>query len=189
MKSIEGAYATTVCKCGTTGRVRTTALANGSTKSCGCLNMDLLRQRAKHGHARSTGLSSTYVTWQSMLRRCEMPNATGYQWYGGRGIKIAPEWHDFGTFLRDMGERPSPKHTLDRRDANGDYTPQNCRWATRTEQSTNRRNTVWITFEGQTLCMSEWARVLGLSVITIRNRLHAGMPVEQVLSRKDLRHA
>ncbi len=186
--SIEGAYAITRCACGNIHKTRTTSLADRGTKSCGCLRRE--GRGPVHGHARtgSTGLTPTYMSWQSMLRRCEIPSASGYAWYGGRGITVAPEWHDFQTFLRDMGERPSSSHSLDRIDPNGHYMPGNCRWATKAEQSRNLRTNVWITFNGETLCMTDWAKRTGLSVTTIRNRLHAGLPEELILTRKDLRH-
>jgi hypothetical protein len=190
VEALEGAYAKCLCDCGKSARPRLTSLAQGKTRSCGCLNLDLLRQRATHGHARSSGLSPTYISWQSMIRRCTMPGATGYLHYGGAGVRVHPEWlGSFETFLRDVGERPSLGHSLDRFPiSQGDYVPGNVRWATKSEQTLNRKTTVWITFEGETMCMTAWARRTGIRLGTLRNRLiNLGLPVEQVLSRKDLR--
>jgi hypothetical protein len=189
VEALEGPCARCRCDCGNLTWPRKTSLGMGKTKSCGCLNLDILRQRATHGHARSSGLSPTYGSWQSMLRRCEIPSATNYSYYGGAGVKVHPEWlESFEAFLRDVGERPSLQHSLDRYpNFNGNYEPGNVRWATKHEQSVNRRSTIWITFNGETLCMTDWARRTGLRLGTIRSRLIARLPVEQVLARKDLR--
>jgi hypothetical protein len=108
--------------------------------------------------------------WRQMLRRCESPGQDNWRWYGGRGIKVCPEWHSFAAFYRDMGDPPSGK-TLDRRDPDGDYTPDNCRWATPQEQCRNTRANRPLTHDGRTLCLAEWAEVTGIKEATIRSRL------------------
>lgn len=80
-----------------------------------------------------------YSTWQGMRQRCNNKKTNNYQHYGGRGIKVCERWDSFANFLADMGERPSPRHTLDRIDNDGDYEPDNCKWSTRVEQISNRR--------------------------------------------------
>lgn len=113
-----------------------------------------------------------------MNRRCNNPNSTrDYPDYGGRGIRICERWKSFEIFRADMGER-SPGTSLDRIDGNGNYEPTNCRWATPTEQSINRKSTKWITHDGMTLCIKQWAEKLGVHRETVSRRLRRGKGVD-----------
>lgn len=115
------------CDCGGETVVMASNLKNGNSRTCGC-------SRITHGATDTP----TYRSWHSMIHRCSSPYTNGYENYGGRGIKVCPEWSDFEQFLADMGERPAGK-TLDRIDPDGDYEPSNCRWATPVEQAANKR--------------------------------------------------
>lgn len=126
-----------VCDCGTEKFVGSQNLRNGSTKSCGCFRKQHLREsRTIHGYTKTR----TYRSWSQMKNRCGNPNYINYSSYGGRGIKVCERWENFENFLEDMGERPLGK-SLDRIDVDGDYEPNNCRWATLEEQAQNKRKT------------------------------------------------
>ena len=126
-----------------------------------------------------------YGIWQAMKRRCNNPNCKAYQWYGARGIKVCSEWQTFQGFLAGVGERPTPKHQLDRHpDKNGNYEPGNVRWATSQQQQSNKRNNVLLTWQGKTQTATEWATELGLPVERTLWRVNHGLPVEQVLAKE-----
>jgi len=120
--------------------------------------------------------------WLKMMQRCGNPKQVGYHNYGGRGIKVCDRWHKLSNFIADMGPRPSPKHSIERRDNNGDYTPSNCKWATRHEQHRNMRRNVWLTLDGVTLCLKDWARSTGMDQMTIKGRLRRGWSVRDTLT-------
>jgi hypothetical protein len=126
--------------------------------------------------------SSEERCWLKMWQRCTNPKQMGYKNYGGRGIKVCERWSKFVNFLTDLGPKPTPKHSIERRDNNGDYTPTNCYWATRHQQHRNTRKNVWITFEGETLCLKDWERRLGMGSMTLKGRLARGWSVRDALT-------
>jgi hypothetical protein len=125
-----------------------------------------------------------YAAWSNMKYRCNNPRAKQYPDYGGRGIRVCDSWQrSFLAFLADMGPRPSPKHSLDRYpDNDRDYEPGNCRWATASQQNSNRRGNVVIEQDGERLLLKHAAERVGLANATVRRRIRCGMSVSDALS-------
>ena len=127
-------------------------------------------------------------SYRSMMDRCYRETAKNYPFYGGRGVAVCSEWHNieaFENWVKASGFRKGL--TLERIDPNGNYCPENCRWATSKEQANNRRNTLLLEYNGVCRPVSEWANVLGLSKSTISNRYYRGLPIEKILAKEDLR--
>jgi hypothetical protein len=172
-----------ICDCGNEATIYMNALRRGQTKSCGCLHRDICsRLSTTHGHTKRGQWSAEYRAWSCMLTRCENPNCKNYPNYGGRGIKVCEKWHSFEVFFGDMGERPSPRHSLDRwPDNDGDYEPGNCRWATRRQQGRNRTTNAYVVVQGERLVLAEACERYGISHSRVRSRIKAGWPVEKAV--------
>lgn len=118
-----------------------------------------------------------------MHQRCTNPNAQMWKHYGARGIAVDPRWNDFETFIRDMGPRP-PRHSLERKDNDGNYSPENCHWATSEAQARNTSRSRRLTLNGETRTVSEWAQLTGIHKATIGARIRLGWSVEEALTAR-----
>lgn len=169
------------CDCGTERVACGDDLRRGQTQSCGCLSRENTRNRAAHGAARDSGRTREYRAWVSMRQRCQNPDNAAFPDYGGRGITVCNRWTDFANFLADMGHRPSPRHSIDRIDNDGNYEPENCRWATQIEQANNKRDTRKYLYEGQMLPITEIAQHAGIDAKILRDRLSNGWSMERAI--------
>ena len=139
-------------------------------RSCGCYN------KGKHNHCIKGKTSKAYKAWSSMKARCNNPNNKSYALYGGRGIKVCKEWKCFDAFYKDMGDAPR-NLSLDRLDNSKGYYKENCRWATMSEQSRNRRSNNPIYYNGEYRLAIEWAELLGATYDQIKYRARNNLPL------------
>lgn len=170
------------CDCGNLTIARASNLRSGNTASCGCFHMEqLVLQHITHG--RSTSI--IYRNWATMIQRCKNPKMHNYERYGGRGIKVCDEWQQsFELFYAHVSNLPhfgEKGRTLDRVDNEGNYEPGNVRWATATEQGRNARNSRWITHDGKTQHIKDWAEELGIGYGTLKSRFRYGWSAERAL--------
>jgi len=137
----------------------------------------------KHGCSHRGRETPEYRTWKDIKKRCYDTHCIGYHDYGARGINVCERWREnFPAFLADMGQKPTPEHSIDRIDNNGNYEPGNCRWATRKVQNRNKGNNRIIEFNGHAKSLAEWAEELGMNYMTLYNRLRLGWSVERAFT-------
>ena len=159
------------CDCGVVKTVPGSDLRSGKICSCGCLKHDT-KVRLTHGGSGT----KLYEVFKTMHRRCESPSSNRYNHYGARGISVCEEWSNFDAFREwAYTNGYSEGLTLDRIDNNGNYCPENCRWATAKEQSNNRRNSVWVEINGVRKTVAEWSNVSGISPYTLYSRVNRGV--------------
>ncbi len=172
------------CDCGDTKVIALRHLQSGGTKSCGCYHSDALRSRATHGHTTNGRKTSTYLSWREMFVRCYRKTSSEFKNYGARGITVCDRWKTFEVFFSDMGEKPTPKHSIDRYpDNNGNYEPGNCRWATSTEQNRNRRSNRYVTAFGRTQLLTDWSKEFGIPMNRLGSRLDRGWEPERAITQ------
>ena len=167
--SKDGRHITWLCKCdcGAKPVVIGWLLRSGFTKSCGCLSRETtIAKFTTHGMAGTR----IYAVWNSMVMRCHNKNSLSYKHYGAKGIKVCKRWRKFENFLDDMGQ-PDVGLQLERKNNNGNYTPANCKWATLHEQARNKSTSRKITFNGKTLCLCDWSKIVGIGQLTISCRI------------------
>jgi len=168
------------CQCGGVKVLKSDAITSGKTLSCGCLHLERARSfRRTHG-ATAGGASRTYRIWCGMKARCDTPTTTGFPSYGGSGVTYDAPWAEFSSFLEDMGECPSSKHSLDRIDGIAGYSKNNCRWATAVEQTRNQRTNITVVVRGVKQLARDVAASNGTPLPTFKKRLYTyRWPVEQ----------
>jgi hypothetical protein len=167
-----------LCDCGEQCVVRRPNLLYGGSRSCGCLRAEISGART-----RTHGMSKTaiYKVWCGMIERCENPLSTGYHKYGARGVRVCERWKSFDLFYKDMGPRPTRKHSIDRVDNNGPYAPDNCRWATAEEQQSNTRKSVRVAVNGCLITAAEAERVFGINRNRIYSRIRSGRSIDDLI--------
>ena len=168
-----------ICECGNNTSVTGKNLRNGTTKSCGCLHREKFNH-VIHGK-RNTRI---YRIWRNMLNRCECKSHTEYPRYGGRGITVCSEWKNFIAFYDwSMSNGYTDNLSIDRKDVNGNYCPENCRWATPKEQSRNTRRNRMLEYNGKVQCVADWEAETGIHRSLIQQRIdRLGWSVEKALS-------
>ena len=171
------------CDCGSEKDVFWQALADGRVKSCGCLNRELTAKRG-HDNARHGGCGTRlYRIFRSMRERCERPRHMHYASYGGRGIKVCPEWRGNFAAFREWATSHgyADNLSIDRIDNDRGYSPDNCRWVDTRAQGNNRRTCHLLTVSGQTHTISQWAKLTGIGKTTIKERMRRGWSAERAL--------
>lgn len=170
-----------LCDCGNIIKVPTGSLSGYNTKSCGCLNRDRLIQRNKENATHGLSRTPLYINWGGMIQRCTNIKDPHFKDYGARGIKVCDRWRSFENFLADMGPKPTPDHSIERRNNNGNYEPSNCYWGTYIDQANNRRSNTLLLYKDKEYTATQLAREHGINVETFYYRLTVGWTIEEAV--------
>lgn len=177
-----GTRYTCKCDCGNTVDVRSSNLSNGHTRSCGCLQVQVISNICKNRITHGLINTSEYGVWNKMKQRCINSNNPAYKNYGGRGITVCNRWlNSFEDFYKDMGPRPSENHTIDRMNNNGNYEPENCYWATWIQQANNRRNNRIVFYNNTKYTIAQLSRKYNINSNLLNSRLYLGWSVEDAI--------
>lgn len=160
------------CDCGNKKEVNLSKLTSDNTKSCGCLQQESRKKSTKtHGMVGSR----LYNIWNGIRERCTNPKSSIYSHYGGRGIKLSDQWLDFTSFMHwSLSNGYENDLTIERKDVNGDYCPENCKWVSMEHQNLNKRNTLLVEYKGEIKPLKTWCEELGLGYVRIWKRLNKG---------------
>lgn len=168
-----------LCDCGTLYHVQARHLKGYDVTNCGC-------RREYHGESGS----KVFKAYAAMKQRCFNPKTSEYYNYGGRGITVALEWvNSFSSFLEHVGYPPTPYHSLDRINVDGNYEPHNVRWATSKEQASNKRSNRYLAIHGRRQTLTEWATEMGMSPLTLTTRLNLGWSHEDAVHKPVIKYA
>lgn len=165
-----------LCACGNVVERTASNMASGSMCYECCHDGSSSRT---HGRRKS----AEYAVWNQMKNRCLNRKSNNFHRYGGRGIRVCARWMSFANFFADMGKKPSRDHQIERINNDGNYTPSNCRWATRKEQARNRVQNRFLTFQGQTMCLLDWAEKLKIKMPTLAMRLKLGWSIKRAFTQ------
>lgn len=175
------------CDCGNIAIVDACSIKSGHTKSCGCLRSEVVKETVtKHGLSRS----KVRKTWKNMISRCENKKCSQYEDYGGRGISVCKKWHDLEVFAKwayangFSEEKTKSEQTIERKDVNGNYEPNNCCFVTMKEQNNNKRNSRRISYNGEIHTLAEWSEITGINRTTIAWRLNKGLSAKEALEMR-----
>lgn len=167
------------CDCGGSTIARGYSLRKGTSLSCGCFQKEKnIFTHITHGMS----LDPLYKIWHNMIQRCENKNHKNYRHYGGRGISVCQHWHTFEKWYGDMGARPSPRHSMERINNDGNYEPGNVYWATDKDQHNNTRRNHFIEFQDQRKTLAQWAEIKGIPYNTLTSRIYKNWSIEDALT-------
>lgn len=166
------------CECGNFCITSQNQLSRGKTKSCGCLQKEYFS--IKH----NLRFSKLYITWENIKKRCYNKKSSRYKWYGEKGIIVCNEWKDDFKAFYDWAMANGYKEglTIDRIDVNGNYEPSNCRWVDWKTQQQNKNSNIYLTYNNQTKCITEWARIFNINRATLQWRIKKGWEVQEALT-------